>query len=337
LFRLIVAGKNLCESKVRVNTLKTKILMTFLAGFLVVSVLSTVLLAEKPDDPAGGGKPDKLRPVPATDIELVKKISLRGPKGPPSWAGGGGAGKGKKEQAATGILGDPVQGRRYAIVVGISNYPGEENDLEYCDDDAVEMRDALTNVYGFKNVTLLTDLEATRDAILSAIDDIPTDAGEIVFFFSGHGMRGIAEDNDNERVDEAIVAHNGTNLVPIWDGELRDAFSGFETSRIIFVFDTCLAGGMKSDLEGPGRIIAMASTENGYSYETDALENGEFTYYFVQEGIGGGKANIHDYNDDTVIEQPAQVTVEEAFDYARANCSLDKPMIGDGFDDDLLP
>lgn len=322
--------------------MKTKILMTLLAGLLVVSVLSAVLLAEKSDDPAGARKPDKLRPVPATDIELVKKISLRGPKGPPPWAGGGGAGQGKKEQAATGILGEPVEGERYAVVVGISDYPGTNNDLEYCDDDAADMYNALTTVYSFGslNVTILTNEAATRYAILAAIDDIAgavTSDDEVVFFFSGHGMRGIAADEDNETVDEAIVAHDGTYLVPIWDGELREAFSGFATSRIIFVFDTCLAGGMKSDLEQPGRVVAMASTENGYSYETDALLNGEFTYYFVQEGIVGGKANVHDYDGDTAIKEPEQVTVEEAYDYARANCSLDKPTIGDAFENDLLP
>ncbi len=312
--------------------MKTKMLIALLAGSLVVSAFSAVLFAERPDDLAGGRKPDKLRPVPATDIELVKKISLRGPKGPPSWAG-----KGKKGGAATGIMGGPVSGDRYAVVVGISNYPGDENDLQYSDDDADEMDYALTSVYHFDSVVLLKDLGATYEAIVAAIDGIPTDAGEIVFFFSGHGMRGIAEDGDKERVDEAIVAHDGTDLVPIWDGELRNFFSGFATSRIIFVFDTCLAGGMRSDLELPGRVIAMASTENGYAYETDALLHGEFTYYFVQEGIVDGNANIHEYGIYPGTGVPEQVTVEEAYDYAKANCSLDKPTIGDEFENDLLP
>lgn len=235
-------------------------------------------------------------------------------------------------------MGDSVSGSRYAVVVGISDYPGEANDLNYCDDDAREMYDALISVYGFdpSNVALLTDLDATRAAILSAIEGIPTDAGEIVFFFSGHGMSGIAEDWDKERIDEAIVVHDGTDIVPIWDGELKSAFSGFATSRIIFAFDTCLAGGMKKDLEAPGRVIAMATTERDYAYESSAWENGEFSYYFVDLGTLQGNANIHDYDGDGDLKEQEQVTVEEAFDYAKANCSLDKPTVGDSFDDDLL-
>jgi len=33
----------------------------------------------------------------------------------------------------------------------------------------------------------------------------------------------------------------------------------------------------------------------------------------------------------------ADVTVEEAFDYARANCQMQKPTISDSFVNDLLP
>lgn len=303
--------------------MKTKILISILVGLFAISVISAGLLAAKPDNPGKGKKPDKERPVPATDVEVVKKITLRGR---PPWAGGG---KGKKE-AATGVLGVPVTGYRYAVVVGISDYPGTENDLNYSDDDATEMAQALTNVYGFTDVSLLTDLGATRSAILGKIEDIPTDAGEVVFFFSGHGANGIAEDGDKERLDEAIVAHDATQIVPIWDGELQGAFSEFATSRIIFIFDTCLAGGMERDLSESGRVIAMATTERGLAWEGDVWENGEFSYYFVDRGIIYGEAHVpeHNYND---------VTVEEAFDFAKENCSYDRPTIGDEFENDLLP
>ncbi len=311
-------------------------------GKLFVLVLSLVLIAllvlpamayaASPEHP---GKPDKEKPVTATNVELVKKTTL---KGPPPWAGGGKK-KNEEKGAATGILGDDVSGSRYAVVVGISDYPGTRNDLNYSDDDAREMAEALTDVYGFvnANVTLLLDDEATRSAIMTAIEGLPTNAGEVVFFFSGHGMKGIADDGDKEKFDEAIVAHDGKKLVPIWDGELKGAFSGFATSRIIFVFDTCLAGGMKRDLEASGRVIAMATTENGTAVESSAWENGEFSYYLVDEGMLDGEANVHDYDGDEILCEPEQVTVEEAFDYARANCVNDKPTIGDYFENDLLP
>jgi len=297
-------------------------------------VLSSTAYAAGPDKPA---KPDKETPVRATNIELVKKGTVNGkgrpiiPPGQENKKKGGGG-------AATGILGEPVSGSRYAVVVGISDYPGDANDLNYSDDDAIEMAQALTTVYGFSNVTLITDLGATREAILSAIDDIPSDADEVVFFFSGHGARGIAEDGDKERTDESIVvvSNDSSSLTYIWDGELKGAFSEFASSRIVFVFDTCLAGGMKKDLEAPGRVIAMATTENTLSIESHDLQNGEFSYYFVDEGMLQGRANAHDYDGDEIFEEPEQVTAEEAFDYAKANCGYDRPTIGDYFYDDLL-
>jgi len=312
--------------------MKTKVLTAILVSLLLIPVVSSSkLIAAKPDSPEKGKKPDKRKPVPAADVELVKKITL---KGRPPWAGGGKPKK--KKEAATGVLGELVSGDKYAVVVGISDYPGSENDLNYCDDDALEMKTALTDVYGFTNVNLLTDEGATRYAILTAIDNIPAGADEVVFFFSGHGMKGIADDGDKEKMDEAIVTHDSTQLVPIWDGELKDAFAGFATSRIILIFDTCLAGGMKKDLEASGRVRHGKHPERGLAYESSEWQNGEFSYYFIDEGMLGGKANIHDYDGDDELAEPQQVTVEEAFDYAKANCDSDRPTVGDSFEDDLL-
>lgn len=294
-------------------------------------VMSSVAYVTVSDNPR---KPDKQNPVTATDVELVKKTTVK-PLGPPITPPG--QDKKKVKGIATGVLGDPVLGDRYAVVVGISDYPGDGSDLNYCDDDANEMYNVLTGVYDFTDthVTILLDGEATREAIITAIAAIPTDAGEVVFFFSGHGMRGIANDGDKERWDEAIVTHNGTHIVPIWDGELKDAFSRFTTSRIVFVFDTCLAGGMKKDLEAPGRFIAMATTERGYAYEGDEWGDGhgEFSYYFVEEGMNDGYADVYDHDND---ENTADVTMEEAFDYAKTSCAYDKPTVGDYFENDLL-
>jgi len=282
---------------------------------------------------AKADKPDPHKPVSATDTVLVEKISLHG--GQPRGATGGQ----KRVGAATGFLGEVCDGRRYAIVVGISNYPGSANDLQYAAKDALDMAGVLKDTYGFNSITTLTDKAATRSAILNTIATVQGQAraeDEVVFFFSGHGMNGVADDGDTEKVDEAIVANDASNpfkLAPIWDGELRRAFSGFQTSRIIFIFDTCMAGGM-DDLQAPGRVILAASTERGYAYEGPEWGNGEFTYYLTG-GIATGDANIHNYGYGVLV--PPQVTAEEAFDYAKANCTADNPVIVDSFTNDLLP
>jgi len=278
-------------------------------------------------------KVDKHKPVPATDVELATKVTVERGKPaakPPKPSAG----------AATGILGTTVQGNKYAIVIGISDYPGTSADLSYADDDAEDMYSALTTLYDFDadNVTKYVDVEATRDKILTAIESIgsqATSADEVVFFFSGHGGRGKADDGDKELVDECIWAHNGTNLVPIWDGELAAGFAGYKTSRIVFIFDSCYAGGM-TDLKAPGRVLTMATTETTLGYESDTLGNGDFTYYLVDQGMMAGKADRYDHNGNGDLVEPTDVTVEESFDYARANCQMQTPTISDSFNNDLL-
>jgi metacaspase-1 len=300
--------------------------MRRLMAAMLVAVLVLVLMA-----PAVLARPDMDKPLPATDVELVKKVTLRGKPG------GGGGGRPVK-QAATGVLGEQLGtgANKYAVIVGISDYPGTGSDLQYCDDDAQDVYAALTTLYGYNssNIHLLMDMGANFTAIRDAISDVKSQAvagDEVVFFFSGHGTNGVANDGDNERTDEAIVSHNGSSLIAIWDGQLKAWFSGFNTTRIIFIFDSCLAGGM-TDLQAPGRIINMACSESGVSYEYGWCENGQFTYFFVDQGMLASEADRYDN-----LPSVADVTVEEAFDYAKSNCQVQKPTISDSFGNDLLP
>ncbi len=283
-------------------------------GILLVSALFLLVAM-----PIVLAKPEK---VSATDVELVKKVTVKGPES---------KGKAKPTNAATGVPIPLGEGKKkYAIIVGISDYPGEENDLRYAHKDAMDMRDALVSVYGFEEDKITLLLNATYNEIRSAVEslkEIVQEGDEVVFFFSGHGARGKADDGDKEAIDEAIVTHDGNQLVFIWDGELRDWFSDFNTTRIVFIFDSCLSGGM-TDLKANGRIVVMATTENGIAYEVETLQNGQFTYYFVEEGMIKKKADTTPKDD--------YVTVEEAFDYAKANCIRQTPTISDSFEKDLL-
>ena len=91
---------------------------------ILILLLANPVLAAPP--------PDKYPAVQATDVEIVKKVTLKGvaPRG----------GKTSPTAAATGTLGEPCTGSKYAMVIGISDYPGSINDLDYCDDDAFEMK-----------------------------------------------------------------------------------------------------------------------------------------------------------------------------------------------------
>lgn len=276
------------------------------------------------------GQANRNNPVKAEDVELVKKITIKGS-----------ASKGvkKTQLAATGKLGTLTTGTSYAIIIGISDYPGTGSDLQYADDDAKSMKVVLMEKYGFSknNIILLLDSEGNRDKIKAAIDYLIVDRkigpnDELVFFYSGHGAKGRADDWDRNNVDQAIVVCNQDYLGfdYIWDGELKSWFTGFPTNRIIFIFDSCLSGGM-SVLKSTGRIVNMACTANGLSYEADIWGggHGQFSYYFAIDGMGNGAADL--------TGRDGNVTVEEAFDYSYANCVMQTPTIADGFADDLLP
>ncbi|MEM2083414.1 MAG: caspase family protein [Nitrososphaerota archaeon] len=274
----------------------------------------------------------------ASDVEITPKISIKGsPKG-----------KGKPAPpTATGMLGDspPDLDHKWAVIIGISDYYGTANDIKYADDDALDMLNTLIEVYGYQRdhiKLLISDYNvnnATKSEIINAIEWLRGSEkaeDEVVFFYSGHGARGKANDGDKESIDEAIVPYECTAESLIWDGELKTLFAEFETSRIIFIFDSCYSGGM-TDLKADGRIVVMASTENGLSYEGDEWQNGVFTYYFVDKGMYQGLANTHNYPE---IEGDEPATIEEAFDYARANVPSvvpQTPTISDSFENDLLP
>jgi hypothetical protein len=85
-----------------------------------------------------------------------------------------------------------VEKNAYAIVIGISNYPGSDYDLSYCDDDALGVYNMLINDYNFKpeNIIYIQDSSATKNNINSAFSQIesvikPDDI--FYFYYSGHG------------------------------------------------------------------------------------------------------------------------------------------------------
>jgi len=314
--------------------MKNKIIALILIGFLGLYLAPTLLANSQGD--AHRVYPE-FRPTPATDIEIVKKISLPG-KGKPTDKPGKPP-KPSQPAAATGILGDPVAGHRYAIIIGISDYPGTANDLQYADDDALAMKNVLMAKYGFAegNIALFLDMNATASNIAGAINalkGIATADDEVIFFYSGHGGKGIADDGDNEKIDESIISHDGINLVHIWDGDLKNLFKDFLTNRIVFIFDSCVSGGM-TDLSVDGRVINMATEEKRFDTAVERYYEGyggagELTYYFVIKGMDEGLADVFGTEGEGVV------TVEEAFDYAKASVNYDHPTLSDKFENDLL-
>jgi len=158
------------------------------------------------------------------------------------------------------------KGAKYALVIGISDYSGTQYDLQYCDDDATDWKNRLVKE-GY-SVTILLDRNATSANIQSAINSLVSKAAagtEIAFCYSGHGSNG------------NIVT---TDLYYISSSWFKTKFSTAKSTKMMFCFDACQIGAMKTALKATGRVVAVASSTTTYSYDGDAtMKNGVFTYY----------------------------------------------------------
>ena len=321
-------------------------------------------------------KSDLFRPIHATNIKIAKKIpafsAIKETKGRPDIPPGQDKEYDLLERAATGILGASLVGEanKYAVVIGICDYPGTSNDICLSDGDSYNMVTALIENYGYdpENIYWFRDGGSdgemigvggtemsyevpSYDNIYSAVMGVKNNTelsedDEVVFFFSGHG--GSVDDTSNDETDgtdEVILIHDGSELSGISDDMLQAWFNGFNTERIVFIFDTCLAGGMndvaydENNEAYNNRVVVMSSKETQYSYVYSYGEFGEgmFSRHFVNEGMLQGLAD--GYNQ--IPEKDYVVVMEEAFDYAKENFPSylkfrQNPVISDSFIDDLF-
>jgi hypothetical protein len=230
----------------------------------------------------------------------------------------------------TTATGDMV---RYAVIYGVADYPGTENDLSYTDDDAEDVYAALINDGGFQaaNVRLRLDSDATSANMQSDIASwLASTVGPndlVVFFFSGHGSRG-----------------GGTEYLVTYDGLVADVtldtwLDTLASQQVVAMIDACHSGGFIAllatgslpedtrckclpprdgvprdvardafikDVNQPGRVVLTASAADEYSWESSSFGHGVFTYYLL-EALGTTSADTNDGN--------GWISAEESFDY----------------------
>src|SRR6185295_4967128 len=106
------------------------------------------------------------------------------------------------------------------------------------------------------DVLVLTDADATRDAILKAIDTqlvAPSGQGDVAFFyFAGHGSRvRNTLSAESDKLDESIVpADIAKGIRDIRDKELRRVFNSVldRGATLVAVFDSCHSGSVSRGL-----------------------------------------------------------------------------------------
>src|SRR6266581_2015789 len=94
-----------------------------------------------------------------------------------------------------------------ALLAGINDYPGRQNDLQGCVNDITNVCDVLVKYFGFASadVTLLQDKHATKAAILDGLKALVarSSAGDLlVFHYSGHGSQ--VRDADGDELDDGL-------------------------------------------------------------------------------------------------------------------------------------
>lgn len=152
-----------------------------------------------------------------------------------------------------------------AVCIGINDYPGTYNDLKGCVNDANDWAKLLRNDFDFgDNITLLTDADATKKNIVSALRDLVVGAkgGDVVVLtYSGHGTwvydQGDRDESDNR--DEAICAYDEI----IIDDEIRSIISKInKEAHLTIISDSCHSGS-----------VTRAQLKRTYEADNAAAEN----------------------------------------------------------------
>jgi uncharacterized caspase-like protein len=187
---------------------------------------------------------------------------------------------------------------------------------------------------------------AIHAAIINWLDAIEDKNTTVMIYFSGHGMYAPDDNGDEgDPYDEFIVPYeieednvgNWRADMAIRDDELTEWLSSLESQHIVIILDSCFSGGMNAapqdtrarglswqaqgqrptapaawqdgfaqDVQGPGRVVLMASAETQGSWEFGELGNGVFTYYLL-EGLRLASADTNGNG---------WISAEEAFTYA---------------------
>lgn len=150
--------------------------------------------------------------------------------------------------------GDP--NGRYALLVGIDDYPGTDSDLSSSVADVRLMEQTLIDEFGYSpaNIVTLTDHEANRDHIINAFSrhlGQAGPAGTALFFYSGHGFQlddnvgvGLPDDPEpGDSRDEALYVWGyDEQSTTVLDDELGYLIDQLSTDRTLVMLDSCASG-----------------------------------------------------------------------------------------------
>lgn len=134
---------------------------------------------------------------------------------------------------------------KVALCIGINDYPGTQNDLAGCVNDANDWAQAF-RARGYTASTLL-DKKATgkgmRDGIAALVGGAKN-GDSVVVQYSGHGSYVPDADGDEpDGMDECLCPYDIVGKGPLTDDELFDLFSAAAKGvRVAMISDSCHSG-----------------------------------------------------------------------------------------------
>ncbi len=209
---------------------------------------------------------------------------------------------------------------KWAVIVGISDYEAI-SDLSYCDEDATDWYNYMTNVMGYDNIRVLGDTHssnypayydlATEYNVKAALNWMVSGADaddQIAFITSGHGS-GDGSGSSYLCMWDSNSGENGEDG-NLYDTELASIIGNAVASQIFIFIDHCYSGGLIPEIAALSNsaniYMTTTCTDNGYGYDDSTHQNGAWTYQFLEYGL----INHFGSNPNTLME--------DCFDYALA-------------------
>ncbi len=204
-------------------------------------------------------------------------------------------------EEAGAIVQELATDRYVGLFVGISDYPGETDDLPFCRSDAENLSSLFVGagLMETRNQVIITDSRATVKNVRNAITDLAQTMGPrdtFVFFYSGHGETK-SSDVERDGTDEHLSLYDGS----LSDDDLSELLSDVP-GRVLLVFDACYSAGFAKDvLTRAGWFGIFSSEEDVPSYVAAQFEAGGYLSYFFQQGVGGRADGVVDDDPDTYV------------------------------------
>ncbi|MDP9789001.1 caspase family protein [Agrobacterium tumefaciens] len=199
-----------------------------------------------------------------------------------------------------------------ALIIGVASYLNIRSLPVAVRNDVADLRATLIapEICGLDpaKVTLLVDTEATRSAVVAAIDRHAAnlaDGEPFLLYFSGHGER-------DERDESFLLTHEADPArlrdTAISDAELLKGLQSIKSDRQVIILDACHAGAigtLKSGtplpsglsekslsllIRGRGRVILSSCRSNEKSAIIHGDRNSVFTASLLRGIAGGAKS-----------------------------------------------